>query len=67
MEVNKIVVKFGREYYTGYYWIEPGDKGVSEIHISYEGVQKSQVIDVKLKDKQRRIAEEIFLKLLGEL
>jgi len=67
MEVNKVKVKYGKDHYTGYYWVEPNKKKVNEIHISYEGVQKSQAIKEFNRDKQRRIAEEIFLKMLNDM
>ena len=67
MEVNKIKVKLGKDFYTGYYWIEPGKKNLTEIHVSYEGIQKSQPLEEEDTDKQNKIAEEIFSKLLGDL
>lgn len=66
MEVNKIKVKLGKDFYTGYSWIED-KKGKTELHVSYEGIQKNQLLKKEDKDKQGKIAEEMLLKLLGDL
>jgi hypothetical protein len=67
MEVNKIVVRLGKDYYKGFFWLEPSKKGNQEIYVSYEGIRKKQLIKLETKDKQRKIAEEMLFKLLNEL
>jgi len=67
MQVNKIVVKLGREYYKGFYWIEPAKKGSKELYVSYEGIRKKQPIKTMPTDMQRKTAEEMLYKLLSDL
>ena len=67
MEVNKIIVKLGKDYYTGYYWLESARNGNQEIFVSYEGIRKKQLAKAEPKDKQRKVAEEMLYKLLNDL
>ena len=67
MEINKMVVKLGKEYYTGYYWIEATKNGKRDIYISYEGIRKKQSVKLEQWSGQKKIAEEMFYKLLNEL
>ncbi len=67
VEVSKIKVKLGKDWYTGYYWIEPNKKSQDEIHVSYEGIRISNLINQEEADNQDKKAEQIFIKLLEDL
>lgn len=67
MEVNKIKVKLGKEYYTGYYWTEPSKNGKQEVCISYEGIRRKQATKAEPVNIYRKMAEEMLFKLLNEL
>ena len=67
MEVSKIKVKLGKDWYTGYYWVESNKKSQNEIHVSYEGIRKTDLINKEEVDNQDKKAEEVFLKLLEDL
>jgi len=67
VEVNKIKVKLGKDWYTGYYWVEANKKSQEEIHVSYEGIRKSNVLTSEETDNQGKRAEEMLIKLLGDL
>jgi len=67
MEISKIVVRLGKDYYKGFYWLEPTKNGNQEICVSYEGIRRKQTIKLETRDKQRKIAEDMLYKLLNEL
>lgn len=67
MKIEKIKVKYGKDFYTGYYWIETTGNDQTEIHISYEGIKKSIQTPEKEAIKQKLAAEGVFYNLLNDL
>lgn len=68
MDVNKVTVKLGRDYYNGYYWIEPAKNGNNDIYISYEGIRKKQKVKKSEPDTAvKKLAEQMLTVLLNDL
>jgi hypothetical protein len=67
MQINRINVKYGRQVYSGYYWVEEKENGLKDLFVFYEGIRQNRpLLNVAEHEHQAR-AEHFFRELLQAL
>jgi len=67
MQINRINVRYGRQIYSGYYWVEEKEDGLKDLFVFYEGIRRNRTMQNVAEHEHHSRAELFFRELLQAL